>query len=174
MLKFLLLAVSLTFMPKANAESKPVRFFMTVQKYILENSGQKNNDIYDAKLILTFPNGKKYALPEGKGNQTFQIGNGQSQEINKTFEIPAAWVVKDGFQFSIQMERNGTVLLPCNFDVVQISQFNRGYLCHTDTAWQLQQRVSPEELDKEGVAIRVFTTLNIEEKEIPKDAQLLN
>lgn len=172
MVRFLFLLASFSLMSKANAETKPFRTFLTIQKYILENSGDKGNGIHNVRLIVTRPDKTKVmVLPEG--NQSFAIGNGQTQEINRSYEIPASWIVNNGFRFTLQMDRSGAHLMPCNFDVVQLDQFNRAYLCHTDIAWQLHQGIKEDELDKEGIQIRVFTTLEIPEKEIPQDAILL-
>lgn len=148
---------------------EPYRTFVTIQRYVVESNGEPNNPISNVRIAVTFPNGSKLELPEA--GQWWPIGNGQAQEINRTFELP--WQVvsaKDGFKFKIQMERKGSVMLPCEFEVAQLSQFNRAYNCQTDVAWQTQQKLSPEKIDKEGIQIRVFTSKNSTAKEIPTDA----
>ena len=55
------------------------------------------------------------------------------------FEIPWAYVMhKDGFNFDIQIVRKGTTILPCKFEVLQLSEFNRSYICRLDEAWQIK------------------------------------
>lgn len=150
------------------AKIEPYRTFVTIQKFTMENNGEPKNPISNVRLTLIFPNGSKVNLPEG--GQWWPIGNNQVQEINRTFEIPWAYIVADGFKFDIQMERKGSKMLPCQFDISQLSQFNRAYTCHTDVAWQQNQKVSEDKLDREGVTIRVFTSKNSLPKEIPTDA----
>jgi hypothetical protein len=82
-------------------------------------------------------------------------------------------VNNDGFNFQIQMVRKGVKMLPCNFTVNQLSQFNRSYFCHTDIQWQMEQKISEEKIDKEGIQIRVFTDKNTPAKDLPKDALAL-
>lgn len=147
----------------------PYRTFITIQRYVIENNGEPNNPISNVRVSITFPNGQKVELPEA--GQWWPVGNGQAQEINRTFEVP--WQVvsqKDGFKFKIQMERKGSQMLPCEFEVAQLSQFNRAYNCQTDVAWQTQQKLPAEKIDKEGIQIRVFTSKNSTPKEIPTDA----
>ncbi len=153
------------------AKMDPYRTFVTIQRYNMDSNGEALKPISNVRLAITFPNGTKITLPEG--GQYWPIGNGQAQEINRTFEIPWAYIQADGFKFTVQMERKGSEMLPCNFDIVQLSQFNRGYTCHTDLTWQQQQNMTPEQLDKEGVQVRVFTSKNSEPKEIPTDALAL-
>lgn len=158
--------------PPANATVKvePYRTWVTIHRYVVESNGEPNNPVSNVRITVTFPNGTKIQLPDG--GQWWPIGNGQAQEINRTFEVPFAYVSqRDGFKFQIQMERKGSKMLPCEFDVVQLSQFNRAYNCQTDVAWQTtNQQLSPEKIDKEGVQIRVFTSRNATPKEIPTDA----
>ena len=158
-------AVSSTGGTKA-AKMEPFRTFVTIQRYVIENNGEPNNPVSNVRITVTFPNGSKIELPDGK--QWWPVGNGQAQEINRTFEIPWAFVSnKDGFKFAIQMERKGSTMLPCEFDVNQLSQFNRAYNCQTDVAWQTQQKVTSDKIDKEGVQLRIFTSKNSLPKEIP-------
>ncbi len=147
---------------------KPSRWFIQVQRYNVKNNGKKNNPISNVRITVTFPNKTKLTLPEG--GQYWPIGNGQVQEINRTYELPPQYVVNDGFKFTIQMENKGDAILPCEFDVVQISQFNRAYVCSTDVGWQKSQNVPEDELDEQAVQVRVFTDINSEKKEIPPDA----
>lgn len=147
--------------------AKPYRTFVTIQKYTVENSGSHHPQS-NVRLEITFPGGSKVALPEN--GQYWPIGNGQVQEINRTFEIPWSAVKNDGFQFRLQMVRQGSKLLPCEFDVSSLSQFNRSYVCHTDVNWQLDQKVASENVDKEGVQIRVFTDKNSQPNEIPQNS----
>jgi hypothetical protein len=147
---------------------KPSRWFIQIQRYNVKNNGQKSNPISNVRITVTFPNKTKLTLPES--GQYWPIGNGQVQEINRTYELPAQLVVNDGFKFTIQMENKGDAILPCEFDVVQISQFNRAYVCSTDVGWQKVHNVPEDQLDEQAVQVRVFTDINSEKKEIPPDA----
>ena len=155
----------------AKKEIKPHRTFITIQRYNMENSGETSNPISNVKIELTFPNGQKMELP-GNG-QYWPIGNGQVQEINRSFEIPFQYLQNDGFKFQVQMVRKGTEFLPCQFDVVQMTEFNRSYVCHTDLGWQTTRKVPADQLDKEGIQVRVFTDLNSKPNEIPMDSLAL-
>jgi hypothetical protein len=147
---------------------KPFRTFITLMRYTMENNGEPNNPISNVRIDVTFPNKSKLPLPDA--SQFWPIGNGQVQEINRTFEVPWAYIQNDGFKFDVQMVRKGTKFLPCQFDVVQLSQFNRSYVCHTDLNWQQSQKLAEENQDKEGIQVRIFTDLNSEPKEVPNDA----
>jgi hypothetical protein len=149
-------------------EVKPFRTFLTIQKYNLENSGKSPDKIFHAQLEITFANGSKISLPEG-GHQ-WTIGNGQSQEINRTFEIPWGLVQSDSTRFTVAMVRSGANTSPCEFSAEQLSQFNRGYICHTDAGFQADQGVSQDKIIREAVYIRVFTDRNANPNDIPKDA----
>ena len=150
-------------------EIKPYRTFITIQRYNMEQSGDAEQ-ISNVRIEVMFPNQKNpLQLPEGGG--FWPIGNGQVQEINRTFELPYQMVQNDGFKFTIQMFRKGSTFLPCQFDVSQLSEFNRGYVCHTDLGYQ--NGLLPEKQDKEGIQVRVFTDRNSEAKEIPKEALAL-
>jgi len=153
------------------AKVEPFRTFVTIQRYNLDSNGNASKPISNIRVSITFPNGNKIALPEG--GQWWPIGNGQAQEINRTFEIPWAFVQNDGFKFTVQMERKGSEMLPCQFDIVQLSQFNRAYSCHTDLTWQQNESTPADQLDKEGIQVRVFTSRNSEPKEIPTNALAL-
>jgi len=153
------------------AKIEPYRTFLTIMRYTMENNGEPTNPISNVRIGLEFPSGNKLGLPEA--GQYWPIGNGQMQEINRTYEIPWAFINNDGFKFKIQMERKGSLMLPCEFDIVQLSQFNRTYTCHTDLKWQQDQRVAESNLDKEGIQIRIFTSKNSLPKEIPQDALAL-
>lgn len=154
------------------AQIEPYRTFVTIQRYVIDNNGNPGNPISNVRLQVSFPNGTekpvKIALPEG--GQYWPIGNSQVQEINRTFEIPWKAINTDGFRMVIQMERKGAKLLPCEFDVTQLSQFNRAYTCATDQNFQRQAGKAEEHIDKEGIQIRVFTSKNSLPKEIPQDA----
>jgi hypothetical protein len=147
---------------------KPTHWYIQIQRYNIKNNGKKNNPISNVRLNVTFPNQLKLALPEG--GQYWPIGNGQVQEINRTYELPPQLVVNDGFKFTVQMENKGQPLLPCEFDVVQISQFNRAYVCSPDIGYQKAHNVPEDQLDEEALQIRVFTDINTEKKEVPPDA----
>lgn len=148
--------------------TKPYRAFITIKKYNLENNGIPSKPISNVKLELSFPSGHKVELPEG--GHYWSIGNNQSQEINRTFEVPFAYVQKDGFSFELKMVRKGKTILPCRFDVARLSQFNRTYVCRTDIAFQLNQQNLPEDkVAKEAVEVRVFSDINSLPAEIPKD-----
>lgn len=149
-------------------EIKPYRTFITVQRYNMESNGEEGNTISNVKLDITLPNGKTIELP---GNsQYWPISNGQSQEINQTYEIPTKYIQQDGFKFKIQMLRKGAKFLPCEFDVVSLSEFNRSYVCRVDIGWQQQKGIPEEKLNKEAIQIRIFTDLNSPAKEIPTNA----
>jgi len=150
---------------------KPHRTFVTIQRYNMENNGETSNPISNVKIELTFPNGQKLELP-GNG-QYWPIGNGQVQEINRSFEIPFQYLQNDGFKFQVQMVRKGTEFLPCQFDVVQMTEFNRSYVCHTDLGWQTTRKIPADQMDKEGIQVRVFTDLNSKPNEIPMDSLAL-
>ena len=149
----------------------PYRTFITIQRYNMENNGEINNPISNVRLELGFPNGSKLQLPEG-GNY-WPIGNGQVKEINRTYELPFAYVVNDGFKMKIQMVRKGSDMLPCEFQVSSLSEFNRGYTCHTDLGWQTNERIAPERMDKEGIQVRIFTDKAARPGDIPNDSLAL-
>jgi hypothetical protein len=153
------------------AQVEPYRTWITLEGFVMEHNGDPENPISNVRLEVVFPSGQKLDLP-GNG-QYWTIGNGQMQEIKQTFEIPWTAVQADGFNFKVQMVRKGSELLPCNFEVRQLSQFNRKYFCHTDVAWQLNQKVPEDKLEKQGVEVRVFTDKNTPAKEIPKEALAL-
>jgi hypothetical protein len=152
----------------APKDIKPYRTFISIQRYNMEQNGEASNPISNVRLEILWPNGngRKMELPEG--GVYWPIGNGQVQEINRTYELPWAAISNDGFKFDIQMLRKGVRFQPCQFDVVQVSQFNRVYVCHTDL--NAQTGLSPEQQDKEGIQIRIFTDLNSDKKDIPNDA----
>lgn len=146
----------------------PFRTFISIQKYTVEQNGEVNQPVSNVRLELTFPNKSTVKLPEN--GEYWVIGNGQMQEINRTFELPFAFVQNDSFRFRIQMIRRGSKMLPCEFDVAQLSQFNRAYVCHTDLNWQTNQNIPAEKQDREGLQIRVFTDRQSQPKEIPQNA----
>lgn len=150
------------------APMKPYRTFINIQRYSIDNAGDPKNPISNVRLELTFPSGNKLALPEG--GQYWPIGNGQVQEINRTFELPYAYIQKDGFRLVIQIYRKGSSFVPCQFDIAQLSQYNRSYVCHTDVNWQQQKQVPPDMLDKQGVQLRIFTDVNSKPNEIPTES----
>ena len=152
--------------PGAPVQIKPYRTFITLMRYNMKQNGEPSNPISNVRLDITFPNNMKLGLPES--GQFWPIGNGQAQEINRTYEVPWAYIQNDEFKFQIQIVRKGSKYLPCNFDVVTLSQFNRSYVCHVDMAWQ--SNLKPEEQDDEGIQIRVFTDKNSEPKDVPNDA----
>lgn len=151
-----------------NYVGKPYRAFVTIQRYNLEQIGTGSDAIANVRLEIKMPGGTQVVLPES--GQYFPIGNRQTQEINRTFEIPWKYIRNDSFKMAIQMIRRGSDMLPCEFDVAQLSQFNRAYVCHTDVQWQItHDKATDETADKEGVQIRVFTDLNSPASEIPKE-----
>jgi len=154
--------------PAAPVVAKPFRTFIAIQSYIMETNGDPKNPISNVRLEVKFPGDKHFQLPES--GQYWPMGNGQTQEINRVFELPTEAVQNDGFNFVIQMVRKGSKMLPCQFQVTQLSQYNRAYFCHTDVEWQVSQKFPEEKLNKEGIQIRVFTDRNTPSKEIPKDA----
>lgn len=167
--KLITFLVACALFPKAMAEGeiKPFRTFISIQRYNMENNGE-TNALSETRLEVNFPNGTYVKLPENGGYWT--IGNGQTQEINRLFEIPYSQVEKDGFKFSIQLYRKGSKMLPCNFEVSKLSEYNRGYVCHTDVSYQSERKVPQEKIDREGIQIRIFTDLNSAPKDIPQDS----
>lgn len=157
----------------AKGPIKPYRTWITVQRYNMESNGDAAQPISNVRLEVQFPTPKgsaeqKMSLPES--GQFWPIGNGQVQEINRNFEVPWAWIQNDGFVFTVQMVRKGAEMLPCRFEVTTLSQFNRSYVCKTDTGWQATNHIPPEKHDKESIQVRVFTDLNSKPNEIPNDA----
>ena len=151
------------------APTKPFRTFVTIKKYNLENNGTPSKPISNVKLEIKFPGANPIELPEG--GHFWSIGNNQSQEINRTFEIPYSMIRNDGFALELTMIRKGKTILPCKFEISRLSQFNRSYVCRTDVAFQMnQQHLSEDKISKEAVEIRVFSDLNSPLKEIPQDA----
>lgn len=157
--------------PAKQVSMAPYRTFLTIQRYTLENNGEPGNNISNVRLEMKF--GPEVTLKLPGGDQHWPIGNGQVQEINQTFEIPWAFVRQDGFAFQLQMLRKGAKILPCQFEVRELSQFNRTYTCQTDVNWQVNNKVPDNRVNREGVQIRVFTDRNTPSKEIPKDAVAL-
>jgi hypothetical protein len=153
------------------AQVQPYRTFVTIQNYVMDSNGEPQNPISNVKLEVAFSKDKKIELPEG--GSYWPVGNGQRQDINRTYEIPWEAISSDGFNFTIQMVRKGSKMLPCHFNVTQLSQYNRSYFCHTDVQWQLEKKLPEDRLDKEGVQVRVFTDKNTPSKELPKDALAL-
>lgn len=146
---------------------KPLRTFLTIQRYHIKRNGNPQQPISNIKLELVLADGKRRNLPEG--GQFWTIGNQQVQEINRTFEIPQDHLKDDGMKFQVQMIHKGTEILPCLFDVVEISQFNRTYLCHTDVGAQRSKGIPEEDVHEEGIQVRIFTDKNSPAIEIPKD-----
>ncbi len=151
--------------------SKPFRTWINIQRYNMENNGDASQPISNVRLEMQFPNQQKLSLPES--GQFWPIGNGQVQEINRNYEVPFAWLANDAFVFTVQMIRKGAEMLPCRFEVSTLSQFNRSYVCKTDTGWQASNHIAADKFDKESIQIRVFTDLNSKPKEIPSDSVAL-
>jgi len=149
-------------------EIKPFRTFITIQKYNLETSGKALDKTFNARLEISFADGNKITLPEE--GRRWPIANGQSQEINRTFEIPWAFVQSDSTKFTVSILRSGVTISPCEFSAEQLSQFNRGYICHTDASIQAEQGIDQEKIVRESVYVRLFTDRNSNPREIPKDA----
>jgi hypothetical protein len=151
---------------------KPYRTFVTVQRYNLENNGTPGKMASNVRVEVTFPNGspKGVTLELPEGGDSWPVGNGQSQEINRTFEIPHAFLQADGFNMRVQMHEQGRIIDPCEISVQQLSQFNRAYNCQTDVAAQLKGNTAPDRVVKAGIQLRVFTDRNSEKKEIPQNA----
>jgi hypothetical protein len=146
---------------------KPYRTFVTIQRYNMEQNGEGGDSVSNVAVKITFPSGETTILPED--SQYWPIGNGQIQEINRTYEIPWRFLHNDGFKMTLQMIRQGTRFLPCELEVAQLSQFNRSYVCRTALQWQLNQHIPEKALDREGIQIRVFSDLNSSASEIPSD-----
>jgi hypothetical protein len=149
----------------------PYRTWITIESFEMIQNGEPQNPISNVKLEVSFPDGSKFELPEG--GQYWTIGNGQIQDIKRTYELPWSAITNDGFAMSVQMVRKGSKMLPCNFTVNQLSQFNRAYFCRTDLAWQLERKIPEDRQDKEGIQVRVWTDRNTPVKEQPKDALAL-
>lgn len=157
---------------------EPYRTFIEIQRYEIENNGEDpaSQPISNVKLEVKFPQDPadkevepiEMELPGN--NQYWPVGNGQVQEIKRTVELPWKYVVKDGFTFQIQMVRKGSWMKPCVFEVTQLSEFNRAYVCRTDIEWQKKRGIPEDRLDKEGVQIRVFTDKNTPKRQMPTDA----
>lgn len=149
-------------------KGKPYRAFVTFQRYNLEQMGEDADSIANVRLEITLPGGVSLALPEN--GQYWPIGDRQTQEINRTYEIPWSTIRNDGFRMKVQMVRRGSEMLPCEIEVSQLSQFNRAYVCHTNVQWQIKNnKVTDETADKEGIQLRIFTDLNSPSSEIPKE-----
>jgi hypothetical protein len=153
------------------AKIAPYRTWITVENFEMIQNGDAKNPISNVKMEVLLPGGTKFELPEG--GQFWTIGNGQKQDIKRTYELPWSTIQNDGFNFVVQMVRKGSKMLPCNFTVNQLSQYNRSYFCHTDLQWQMDQKFPEDKLDKEGIQIRVWTDRNTPVKEQPKDALAL-
>lgn len=148
--------------------AQPFRTWVALEGFIMESNGDPANPISSVRLAVTMPGKLRLDLP-GNG-QYWTIGNGQMQEIHQIVEIPwEAVSASDGFPFRVQIVRKGSTLLPCEFQVTQLSQFNRKYFCHTDVNWQISQNVPEENLEKEGIEVRVFTDKNTPANELPKE-----
>lgn len=154
--------------PVAAPITKPYRTFITIQRYNLEHSGNPGTAIQNAKLEISFSDGTQAVLPEN--GHYWPINNGQSQEINRTFEVPPALIQSDTTLLSLKMIRSGSKTSPCEFKIEQIPQFNRAYICRTDVAAQTQQHKAEDRIVKESVEIRVFTDRNTPASELPKNA----
>lgn len=172
--------LAMVFTPKAIGEeqvqntvqnSKQFRTFIAIQRYNMESNGDEKNPVSQTKMEIVFPNNATVKLPENGGYWT--IGNGQTQEINRTFEVPFSYVQQDGFKFTIQLYRKGSKMMPCSFDVAKLSEYNRAYVCHTDLNYQASKNISQDKLDREGVQIRIFTDLNTPPKDMPQEALAL-
>ncbi len=170
----LLLVCSTSFSEEKNDVSKtilkPYRTFIHIQNFAIENNGDIKNPISNIKLEIRFNNKKSPVIKLPGDDEYWVIGNNQVQEINQFFEVPWEYIKNDGFKFQIQIIRKGTKFLPCNFEVTQLSLFNRQYICRLDVHWQMEQQIPEHELDKEALTIRIFTDKNSPQKDIPKDA----
>lgn len=157
---------------KEEVKPEPFRTFLNIQRFTIESNGESENPISNVRLELKFnketENETIIKLPGG--DQYWPIGDGQVQDIGQTFEVPWAFIQKDGFNFEMQIIRKGTRFLPCKFEVTQLSQFNRSYVCRSDINWQRKENYTEEELDREAVQIRIFTDKNSPKKEIPQEA----
>ena len=161
-----LLFIGLTLVATSAWAEAPYRTFLNIQHYYVENSG--NDNIANVRVDITFPGGQTVQLPEG--GQYWPIAGAQVQEINRVYEIPFSVLEKDAFKFRIQMDRKGSSVLPCEFDVQQIAEFNRSYVCKVDLNWQTARGIPEDKLDKEGIQVRVFTDKNSPKKDIPMNA----
>ena len=139
-------------------EVKPFRTFLTIQKYNLENSGKAADKVFNSRIELTFPNGSKFTLPEG--GHRWPISNGQSQEINRTIEIPWGFVQGDAARFTVSILRSGATIAPCEFNAEQLSQFNRGYICPTDAGIKAHFVQDNESKSQRGVLRGLHYQLN--------------
>ncbi len=159
---------------------EPYRTFITIQRYQINNNGKGVDSISNVKLQIKFPgqvdaDGKiKTQDVELPGNgEYWPIGNGQVQEIDRTFELPYKYIENDGFKFEVHMLPKGNSIDPCKFEVVTLSQFNRAYICRTDVEWQRKKRIAEDKLDEESFYVRVFTDRldsGTTKKDIPTNA----
>ncbi|NBX81588.1 hypothetical protein EBQ90_00645 [bacterium] len=166
--RLLLIVLNYLLMPQSVlADSKPFRTFVTVKGYHQESNGHLKKPESLVRLEVQLPNGQTVGLPEN--NQFWTVSNQQSQEVEQTFEVPYEWVHGDGFTFQIKMIQSGKDILPCQFQVSRLSEYNRTYFCRTDVNFQTNQlRVPEQKLVKQAVEVRVFSDLNSSPKEIPK------
>ncbi len=148
---------------------KPYRTFIHIQRFTEDNTGDIKHPIANAKLRVQFPNGKQIELPESGGY--WPVGNGQVQEINRIYELPWEFIKNDGFKFSITMVNKRSKIKPCEYEVSNLSEYNRSYVCRIDEDWQRKKRIPEDQLDREAVQIRVFAVHEHSSKtETPKDS----
>lgn len=147
---------------------KPFRTFVTIESYHQESNGRKSDSTSQVQLEVKLGPNQKLVLPEPKKFWTVQ--NQKSQPIHQTFEVPSELIQQDGFSFEITMIEKGKTILPCSIKVTELSKFNRSYMCRTDVNFQSNQQHIPEDkLAKQGVEVRVFSDLNVKNKELPKN-----
>lgn len=70
------------------------------------------------------------------------------QERGKKYEIPYAIAKADRFKFVVQMSKPGHKILPCEFVIEQLRQYDRGYVC------------TAQGIPSTQVVVRVYTNLH--------------
>lgn len=121
---FLFLLQALSFLSFAEEPVKPFQTFVTLESYSYLNP---NPEAQKVSMEISLPEGKTQKIPS---QESWEVTPGKEQVINQTLEIPFESIKKDAFRFTIQIFRSGTKLGPCNFEIKNISEYNRTYICH--------------------------------------------
>ena len=94
-----------------------------------------------SQLELELPDGTKHAI----------------KRRGERFEIPSAFAQKNGFKFVIQMRRRDIAIMPCEFTVEGLSDFNRRLICRTYETNDATSNQSAKQAVHESVEVRVYT-----------------
>ena len=130
---------------------------VTLEKFVWEPSPSATDPSSQVQFVLSFPGGQKVSFPQKSADKAWTLQAGKPLEIGETLTVPPEVVHGDQFHFTLQVLRQGILLSPCEFDVAQVSQFNRTYTCHTDLNWQRNHGFSEEQLEKDTVQLRVYS-----------------